>query len=334
MAAIACQNRTVCCTPGDGDDPLMNTSMAAPDPNRFLSGGVNIFQPPLGYNWGAVACGGWVWSSVSAEDAFLAALAAQQQCVVTPPDPNPNPNPNPNPPGGGGPYGNPGWQNPDGTPVELFPNLPQTCNGECPDGTPYSYTVPIGAIYALSTAEANYKAYGLACKLAAANSLCLNSISPLTAGCPGESYDVQLEATGNAFPYVWSIVGGFLPPGLALSTSGRITGIVDDSAAGDYTVAIRVTDANGAIRQKNFVIGVCTLLNNSTLSSYTVGNSYSVQLLAAQSVGCGMGTQTFTLLGNLPPGLVLNPDTGIIAGVPLPSASGNYSFQIRVTTNP
>lgn len=329
MAAIACQNRTVCCD----ESPTANFSMEAPDPNRFLDGQVQIFQPPLGFNqWGAQACGGWCWSSESAQDAYLCALAQQQQCVVSPPDPNPNPNPNPNPPGGGGPGGNPGWTNPDGTPVETFPNQAQTCNGICPDGTPFSYTLPAGSIYALSTAQANFQAYGLACQFAAANALCLNSMSPLAAGCPGEAYELQLQATGNAFPYFWSIVGGLLPPGLSLTASGVITGVVDSSASGDYTVTIRVTDANGTSQQKNFVIGVCGATTSDTLSEYTVGSPYSVFISAVSSVGCGTGAQTFMLVGSLPPGLSLNSGTGEISGTPTVAASGDYTFTVRVTT--
>lgn len=332
MAAIKCSSRTVCCTPGDGDEALANFSMSSPDPNRFLSGVVHTFQPPLGYNWGALACGGWIWSTVSSEDAFMQALAAQQQCVITPPEPNPNPNPNPNPPGGGGPGGNPGWTNPDGTPVELFPNQAQTCNGECADGTPYSYTLPAGSIYALSTAQANYKANGFACQLAAANALCLNSISPLDAGCPGEEYDLQLQATGNAFPYVWTIEGGTLAPGLSMSSSGRITGTIDASALGDYTATIRVTDANNVSQQKNFVIGVCGAVESSTLAAYEIGSAYSAFITGVNTTGCGTGAQTFTLMGTLVPGLTLDISTGEISGTPTVAASGDYNFSVQVST--
>lgn len=332
MAAIPCANRSVCCD-ADNESALANFSMEAADPNRFLSGRQYIFDPPLGTKWGALSCSGWCWSTVSQQDADLCALNQQQSCVVTPPDPDPPSDPNNPLPPGGGPNGNQGWQDPDGHPTELFPNQAQTCSGECPDGTPYSYTLPAGSIYAITQELANYKAYGFACKLAVQTSLCILTNSPLISGCPGDTYLAALSASGGKLPITWSIVGGSLPPGLTMSSAGIISGIIDDSASGDYTVTVKATDENGNIRLKNIIIGVCGLLNNSTLSAYTVGNVYSVALFAVSSVGCGTGDQTFTLLGTLPPGLSLGVTTGIISGTPTASASGDYTFSVQVATD-
>ncbi len=332
MAAIKCKNRTVCCD-GDGNEALANFSMEAPDPNRFLSnnpGGYgnpgNPNQPPLGNQWGALGCSGWCWSETSQSDAILCALSQQETCVVDPPGTN-----NPGTPGGG-PNGNSGWTDPDGKQTQLFGNAAQTCNVLCPDGSTFTYTLPAGSILATNQHYADKQAHGFACKVAAERALCFINISPLTSGCPGAAYELQLTVKGGVAPIVWTIFGGFLPPGLAMSSTGLISGVIDASASGDYTVTVRVTDADGTIRQKNLVIGVCGSTDSSPLTGYTVGEAYSDFVTGISTVGCGLGTQTFALVGDLPPGLSLNTSTGEIHGTPTESASGDYTFNVQFST--
>jgi hypothetical protein len=45
-------------------------------------------------------------------------------------------------------------------------------------------------------------------------------------------YSVQLIATGGAAPYRWVLVGGSLPPGLTLSSSGLLSGTPTGPASG------------------------------------------------------------------------------------------------------
>jgi len=40
---------------------------------------------------------------------------------------------------------------------------------------------------------------------------------------------------------------------------------------------------------------------------------------------------TYTLLGNLPPGLVLDPATGVVSGIVSNTAAGQYTATIRAT---
>jgi plastocyanin domain-containing protein len=60
----------------------------------------------------------------------------------------------------------------------------------------------------------------------------------------GEAYSQALAASGGTSPYTWSVQGGSLPSGLALSNSGTISGT--PTAAGTYSFTVRVTDAAGA----------------------------------------------------------------------------------------
>ncbi len=64
----------------------------------------------------------------------------------------------------------------------------------------------------------------------------------LPAGAVGVNYNAILAATNGVLPYTWSIIGGQLPPGLALgSSTGAITGT--PSASGQYSFTAQVQDS-------------------------------------------------------------------------------------------
>jgi hypothetical protein len=56
-------------------------------------------------------------------------------------------------------------------------------------------------------------------------------------------YAFCLHALGGAKPYTWALVAGSLPPGLALSAGGHVTGT--PTATGGFTAVFECTDAAG-----------------------------------------------------------------------------------------
>ena len=76
----------------------------------------------------------------------------------------------------------------------------------------------------------------------------------LPAGHPGRSYDVLLKATGGSVPYRWTRVGGSLPPGLRLATTGRLSGV--PARKGTFTVRARVADRSGTVRTRAFSLRI------------------------------------------------------------------------------
>ncbi len=64
----------------------------------------------------------------------------------------------------------------------------------------------------------------------------------LTIGTIGVRYTASLGAAGGLAPYVWSVSGGALPPGLSLLPDGTLSGI--PIISGEYTVTLTATDAN------------------------------------------------------------------------------------------
>jgi hypothetical protein len=80
------------------------------------------------------------------------------------------------------------------------------------------------------------------------------STTGLPAGVVGQAYSAQLNATGGATPYSWSVASGALPAGLTLSSSGAISGT--PTTAGTSTFTAEVKDVNLLTAQQSFTIAI------------------------------------------------------------------------------
>src|SRR5579859_7639242 len=65
--------------------------------------------------------------------------------------------------------------------------------------------------------------------------------SSLPPAVAGQSYQQQLTASGGTGPYIWSITSGTPPPGIALDTTGVISG--KPTALGQFTFTVQVVDS-------------------------------------------------------------------------------------------
>ncbi|MFZ5635351.1 MAG: putative Ig domain-containing protein [Pseudomonadota bacterium] len=145
----------------------------------------------------------------------------------------------------------------------------------------------------------------------------------------GEPYDVALNpATGALPPYRYALAGGALPPGLALTESGRIVG--ESSGSGTFAFTVTASDSSPT--------GAQTASRDYTLQALpptiaieppfhpldgSEGQDYSVQFGVR-----GIGTEPYTFSvtgGALPPGLALTA-SGEIAGIP--TQSGDFTFTL------
>jgi len=145
----------------------------------------------------------------------------------------------------------------------------------------------------------------------------------------GVNYDLQLTAAGGTKPITWAVTGGALPPGLTLSHSGQITGTPTSTGVNNtFTFTVMATDTLGNAATATFTIDVYEMPTNltTTLPDGVVGRSYSA-LLSAD----GTSPMTWSLVANsgaLPPGLTLDPGTGVISGTP--TKAGKYTFDVSV----
>ena len=149
------------------------------------------------------------------------------------------------------------------------------------------------------------------------------SLPGATAGTP---YSIQLAATGGTAPYAFGLAYGILPPGLALSSAGLLSGT--PQAGGSYVFGIGATDGNGCVGRGDYVIVVvCPTISLSpaALPAGEVGQPY------ATTIGASGGNAPYgfaVTAGTLPPGLALTA-AGSFAGTP--ATAGSYPFDVTAT---
>ena len=152
------------------------------------------------------------------------------------------------------------------------------------------------------------------------------STTSLPDGSPGTNYNLTLLASGGRAPYTWTISNGNLPPGLALSLAGAITGV--PAANGLSIVTVLATDASGRVAVQTFTLqigapGPVQILTNS-LPDGSAGTAYLQTLTAA---GGQLPYSWSVVAGALPPGLTLST-AGSLQGTP--TQGGGFSFSLQV----
>jgi hypothetical protein len=134
----------------------------------------------------------------------------------------------------------------------------------------------------------------------------------------GQAYLQDLYITGGASPYSPSIAFGFLPAGLNMSSSGRISGI--PSTSGSSHFAVRVCDASGRMLTQEVTLYVDEPLSiySPYLNTAIVGQAYGQSL----QVSGGYGPYAWSVYnGALPQGISLDASTGMLSGTPETAAT-------------
>jgi YVTN family beta-propeller protein len=145
------------------------------------------------------------------------------------------------------------------------------------------------------------------------------------------TYPAQtLEAANGTLPYKWTIAEGKLPAGISLkgitgTSAATLTG--KPTKAGTYTFTVRVTDKNKQTDDQDYSITVYPVpgVTTTSLPGAVVGVEYN-QALSAKD-GCGPYTWDVKN-GPLPPGLVLEKDTGVLSGIPDDSITKSKTYKI------
>jgi hypothetical protein len=78
------------------------------------------------------------------------------------------------------------------------------------------------------------------------------SLPAFFVGVPA-SFDI--EVWGGTAPYTFQITSGSLAPGLSMNSSGHISG-TPTTAGYDWTIFVKVTDANGCHKTQAFSVQV------------------------------------------------------------------------------
>ncbi len=139
-------------------------------------------------------------------------------------------------------------------------------------------------------------------------------------GKVGVPYVGQLSASGGTGPYTFSGTG--LPDGLALSTSGAITGT--PTTAGPFSLTVTATDSKGILGSNSFAITVAPAdvkILTVQLPDGVVDAGYSVTLSASG----GVPPYSWTVTG-LPDGVTANGP--VISGTP--RTPGSFTVTVTV----
>ena len=150
----------------------------------------------------------------------------------------------------------------------------------------------------------------------------------LPAGTQNTAYNQTVTASGGTGgPYTFTISSGALPAGLTMSSAGVISGTPTGSGASTFTVRGLDSLGNFGTHIYTLTIGTASLtVNPASLPATVVGHPYS-QIVSATG---GTAPYTFSIsAGALPPGLTLNPVTGVISGTP--TGPGTASFTVQAT---
>jgi uncharacterized protein (TIGR03437 family) len=171
--------------------------------------------------------------------------------------------------------------------------------------------------------------------LALTQRMAAQSTSPLqitTAALPngnvGQSYNVQINATGGTPPYSYTATNN-IPPGLTFSTSGLLSGT--PTTTGNYRLVVTVHDSaqTAATQIYQVVIGPAQkqalTVSPNTLPTATVGLSYSATVTATG----GSGPYSFVSRGNI--GLTILSDGQVTGTVPQGTVPQTYPLDVTVT---
>ncbi|WP_216361192.1 putative Ig domain-containing protein [Caulobacter mirabilis] len=159
------------------------------------------------------------------------------------------------------------------------------------------------------------------------------SLTPgsLANGAIAASYNQSVSASGGTAPYSYAVTAGSLPPGLALSTSGDITGT--PTGGGTYNFTVTATDSStgagapytGSSAYSITVDAPTISLSPTTLAPAAVGASVSQTIVAT---GGTSGYAYAVTAGALPAGVTLSP-SGLLSGTP--TEAGSFNVTITAT---
>jgi len=153
-------------------------------------------------------------------------------------------------------------------------------------------------------------------------------------GVVGKAYRARLEAKGGTRPYTWKLAEGQLPPGLSLNPS---TGEINGTPRSRFSQSFRfaVTDSASPPETTYWPLTLTveqpiTLITRALPQAMT-GNRYQAQV---QARGGRWPLRWEIVGGTLPPGLRLDPNSGLLSGSPTEGGEFNFAIRIIDSSNP
>jgi hypothetical protein len=136
-------------------------------------------------------------------------------------------------------------------------------------------------------------------------------------------YTAQLAAQGGQPEYRFEIASGTLPDGLIFN-NGTLRGAA--TRAGSFAFDAKVTDSRLRTATRRFVMVVGSGPSVTIQGAPPAGQN-GVAYTAQFTVTGGTAPYRWSFTGSLPPGLNLEPSTGLVSGTP--TATGTFNFTLR-----
>jgi hypothetical protein len=192
---------------------------------------------------------------------------------------------------------------------------------------PASGTSAVTATITAASVADNTKAASVQIKVPAKAAI---STATIAAGSVGTAYNASLAATGGITPYAWTITSGTLPTGMAMSSSGAITGTPMAAGAGTSSITFKVSDSG----KPNPLTATATLdvtvapappitFGSGTLAEGTMTVVYAGSITATG----GAGPLTYAIVSGAFPDGVSMASTGALSGTP--SKAGTFPVTVR-----
>ena len=170
----------------------------------------------------------------------------------------------------------------------------------------------------------------------------------LPQGSVGVAYNASISSNGGIPPLTWTLLQGSLPPGLTLQTItttsgtppttmtlGQISGTPLAQGTSNFTVEVQdsAIPAQSATQALSITINAPSPLTITT-ASLPNGTTASPYSEAIQATG-GVSPITWSIVsGLLPPGLTLNPASGVLSGLPSRVGSSTFTVQAADSESP
>jgi hypothetical protein len=143
-------------------------------------------------------------------------------------------------------------------------------------------------------------------------------------GSVGSAYNAALVASGGTSPYKWRLASGTLPAGIALSTSGTLSGT--PTTAGTYALTVAATDSSTTPQtvSQGLMIQIASANAPVAVAAQNLSGTVGSPFTATLSAGGGIPPYQWSISSGSPaPGLSLNAN-GTLSGTP--TTAGAFSF--------